>query len=151
MDNPTFRIESEGLNNGDINEIASSGILSKEGIMPTKRDGNDNFNNAGGTKLTSTTTTTSQSEHPDSAVWNKSHFSKKYKTQSTDTRGNTICTRVGWEESEKYNKKPILPYEKHCYTITFINLRWHSTGRFGWKIECLQRFFCDIDKLHELQ
>ena len=103
MDNPTFRIESEGLNNGDLNEIASSGILSKEGNLTTKRDGNDNLNNAGGIKLTSTTNTTSQSEHPDSAVWNKSPFSKKYKTQPTDTRGNNLNNKgAGRVASLKY-------------------------------------------------
>ena len=94
VDNPTFRIESEGLNNGDLHDIASSGMQSKEGIEKNKRDGNDNMNNTGGNKLTSTTLTSTQSEHPDSAIWNKSPFSKKYKTSSTDIRGNIISTRA---------------------------------------------------------
>ena len=94
VDNPTFRIESEGLNNGALSEIASSGILTKEGKDGQKMDGNDNMSNNGGIKLTSTTNTTSQSEHPDSAVWNKSPFSKKYKTQ-TENRGNKILAILG--------------------------------------------------------
>lgn len=93
--NPTFRIESEGLN-GDSNEIT------KDGMSGTKRDGNDNMNNTGGIKLTSPTNTISQSEHPDSAVWNKSHFSKKYKTQSTDTTDGTALGGLGGR-SNVYN------------------------------------------------
>ena len=87
VDNPGFRIENEGLGNGDLNENNSNGTLNKDGNGVEKNGGNDNFNNLGGLRLTSPTNGTSQLEHPDSAVWTKSPFSKKYKTHSIDTKG----------------------------------------------------------------
>ena len=46
----------------------------------TRKSGNDNSNSNNGVKITLTTSTGTHTEHPDSAVWNKSPFSKKYKT-----------------------------------------------------------------------
>jgi len=77
VDNPAFRIETEGLN-GDINDAAQPANLDSE--IVTKKSGKDNSVSNNGVKITLTTSTGTHTEHPDSAVWNKSPFSKKYKT-----------------------------------------------------------------------
>ena len=83
VDNPGFRIENEGLSTNDLNEMTC-----KE--RDVTRIENDKFNNIGANRLTSTTNATDLSEHPDSAIWSKSTFSKKYKTHSADSKGTTI-------------------------------------------------------------
>jgi len=77
VDNPAFRIETEGLN-GDINDAAQPAHLDSE--IANRKCGKDNLNSNNGVKITLTTSTGTHTEHPDSAVWNKSPFSKKYKT-----------------------------------------------------------------------
>ena len=87
VDNPGFRIENEGLGYVDINEMTSNGTINKEENGITSTDGNENFSNMAGVRLTSPTNATIQPEHPDSTVWIKSPFGKKYKTQQSDGKG----------------------------------------------------------------
>ena len=71
-----------------MNENNSTDILNKDGVVLPKSGGNDKFfNNSGVLRLTSSANGTSLPEHPDSAVWSKSPFSKKYKTHSIETKG----------------------------------------------------------------
>ena len=90
VDNPGFRIENEGLNYVDINEVTSNGTLSKEENGVTSPDGNENFSNMASVRLTSPTNAAIQPEHPDSTVWIKSPFGKKYKTQQSDGKGKQV-------------------------------------------------------------
>ena len=86
VDNPAFRIETEGLN-GEINESTQPANLDHD--IVNRKDDNHLINSSNGVKITLTTNTGTHSEHPDSAVWNKSPFSKKYKTHPPGSKGKT--------------------------------------------------------------
>jgi zinc transporter 1/2/3 len=96
VDNPGFRIENEGLGYVDINEMTSNGTINKEENGVTSTDGNEKFSNMAGVRLTSPTNAAIQPEHPDSTVWIKSPFGKKYKTQQSDGKdiGGTALSGI---------------------------------------------------------
>ena len=85
VDNAAFRIETEGLDNGANNDLNQNANLEQEDNH--SKDGNDNVNSNNRNRITSTTNINANSEHPDSAVWNKSPFSKKYRTHPPGTKG----------------------------------------------------------------
>ena len=134
VDNPGFRIENEGLGYVDINEMTSNGTINKEENGVTSTDGNEKFSNMAGVRLTSPTNAAIQPEHPDSTVWIKSPFGKKYKTQQSDGKGNKArfeCrARGGFFDS-------CLSQTVSFYLILFYRYWRNSSEWYNWTIQRL--------------
>ena len=80
VDNPGFRIEHEGNEQSDGMVVKQ--IISEQFLNTASSTGGPAPN---GRRLTSPTNEPPQVDHPDSAVWTKSPFSRKYRTNSVDT------------------------------------------------------------------
>ena len=130
VDNPTFRIETEGLN-GDIGDSTQSSNINQEVV--SKNEVKDNGCSNSAIKITLTTNTGTHSEHPDSAVWNKSPFTKKYKTHPPRANGKILILIYRYINYQ--NRRTFM--SSYQVVFMFLCYRWQNSKRNEWKIKCI--------------